>query len=80
MPAPPMSLLWFDAVLQRSNPVAATPAATSTATPGGCRRSGDGPRFIGGSPGRPIGSSTWQIARSAEAMIGAIGASSAAKS
>ena len=29
MPTAPASLLWFDAVLQRSNPVAAIPAASS---------------------------------------------------
>ena len=73
-------MLWFDAVEQRSKPVARSPAATSCGASNRLPPYGDRPYTPARSLGPPIGISMWQIARSAAWMIGATGAKIGAKS
>ena len=79
IPGTPRSLLWFDAVLQRSNPVRRNPSAISYGARIRFPPNGDRPYSPGRSPGAPMGISMWQIARSADEMIAATGANNGAK-
>ena len=70
----------FDAVLQRSKPVVARPAAISYGASSRLPPYGERPYTPAVAPGRPTGISMWQIARSAAPMMGATGANIGAKS